>query len=110
MPDGNASQITAATIMARVSPSSRGKRCPARADSRMYAAQAAPAVSASSTPMGSTVSAEDLSTSLMRSTPTAATRTARKSRRRRDRVAASSSGPTNSMVTATPIGRRVREA
>ena len=46
----------------------------------------------------------------MSTTPAAAATTARKSRPRRERATVSTSGPRNSIVTATPIGSRPSEA
>ncbi|CAM3568369.1 hypothetical protein DESA109040_16700 [Deinococcus saxicola] len=70
----------------------------------MYAAQNAPATSASVTPIGS--SAPAVPCGEIRKMPSPASATHRKSSARRDSAAARSSGPRNSSVTAMASGSR----
>ena len=103
------STTTVETTRAIASPSSLGNSAPVRLLSRMYAAQQAPAVRASSSPIqlrsrNGTVSISEIST-----TPHAAASTATKSARRRDNNVVRTSGPRNSTVTATPSGRWASE-
>ena len=98
-----------ATTIASASPSSRGNSAPVRPDSTMYAAQNAPAARARAMPTHSSSSSGVLSASEMSTTPSPAATTATASTHRRDSTAARVSGPMNSMVTATPIGRCASE-
>jgi len=101
---------TVATTIARASPSSWEKAAPVRDERTMYAAQQAPAAAASPRPMRSRSANGVLSAWEMSSTPIPAPTTATTSFPRRDSAAVRVSGPMNSIVTATPIGSRPREA
>ena len=106
----NGSPTRSATAMARASPSRRSKRRPAWPLAMMYAAQQVPASAASPSPAHSSWASGVRAASEMRTTPTAAAPTAARSRARRDSTVARVSGPRNSMVTATPMGRWASEA
>ena len=94
-----------ATTLAIASPSSPCQRRPVCALSRMYAAQAAPASSANSTPTTSRSAGSRPSSA----TPSPASTTQARSRGRRDPMTARVSGPMNSMVTAIPSGIRAKD-
>ena len=91
------------------SPSSCANLAPVRPLKTMYAAHAAPAASASPSPARSTSARGVLVIPEIRTTPTAAPATASRSLGRRDSTVASTRGPMNSMVTATPMGSRASE-
>ena len=90
--------------MAMASPPAPGKTRPVRAESGMYAAQAAAASSDERDPRRSSPEAPNGFVSSR--IPAAASTTHARSSARRESATASPSGPANSIVTATPIGMR----
>jgi hypothetical protein len=106
----NGATATEATTMAMARPSSCEKAAPVRLERMTYAAQQAPARAASPSPIRSSCAKGTVSASEMRTTPAPAATTARKSTARRESTTVRTKGPTNSMVTATPMGRRPRDA
>ncbi|KRE52809.1 hypothetical protein ASG70_15830 [Phycicoccus sp. Soil748] len=101
---------TKATVIASASPSSCANWVPARPLARMYPAQQVPASAARPSPVHSIWESGTCRAREMRTTPTAAAATASRSRARRASTVARVSGPRNSTVTATPMGRCAREA
>ena len=95
-----------ATTIASARPAPPGIACPMRAPTRMYAAQNAPASSASATPVPSKPPPGSASSRM----PAAASTTQSRSSARREPNTATPSGPTNSNVTATPSGMRSSDA
>ncbi|PSK64292.1 hypothetical protein B0E53_03746 [Micromonospora sp. MH33] len=94
---------SAATASARASPSALGNRPPTRAEQTMYAAQSAPAASASAAPTGSSRSNPPWPS---RAAPASASPAQDQAASRRAVTTDSASGPSTSRVTAGPSGIR----
>src|SRR5690606_5203092 len=104
----NGRTTTAAIVVAPASPADPGRVVATRDPAMMYQAHPDAATSAKATPSGSRpVDSPAPSPTPSSTTPASASTTHRTSRMRRDRIAASPSGPRNSMVTVAARGSRV---